>query len=190
MDSSLDFLLRRDVISRPSSSQRISADELDRTQADTCFTEAPHHNMAASGVSHSPAAPAYRLRHLPLTRRFILPATPRLHLPTGTLYPAARISRCADAPTQLRSNRRHLSQPLAMAYEGSPATTAAKGKQGLLVFDSEEELSVSLAKYTAELSEKFVQERGVFTVVLSGGSLVKSLRFGAELVVSFGFLGF
>ncbi|THU46041.1 hypothetical protein C4D60_Mb09t00790 [Musa balbisiana] len=132
--------------------------------------------MAASGVSHSPAAPAYRLRRLPLTRRFMLPATPRLHLPTGTLYPGARISRCADARAPLRSNRRPLSPPLAMAYEATSAATAANGKQDLLVFDSDEELSVSLAKYTAELSEKFVQERGVFTVVLSGGSLVKSLR--------------
>ncbi|URE40982.1 hypothetical protein MUK42_31964 [Musa troglodytarum] len=115
--------------------------------------------MAASVVSHSRAATACRLRHLPLTRRFMLPAIPRLHLPTGTLYPAARISRCADAPTPLRSNRRPLSPPLAMAYEATPAATAANGKQGLLVFDSEEELSVSLPKYTAELSEKFVQER-------------------------------
>ncbi|CAL9165064.1 unnamed protein product [Musa hybrid cultivar] len=132
--------------------------------------------MAASGVSHSPAAPANRLRHLPLTRRFMLPATPRLHLPTGTLYPGARISRCPDAPAPLRSNRRPLSPPLAMAYEATSTATAANGKQDLLVFDSDEELSVSLAKYTAELSEKFVRERGVFTVVISGGSLVKSLR--------------
>lgn len=76
-----------------------------------------------------------------------------------------------------------------MAYEATSTATAANGKQDLLVFDSDEELSVSLAKYTAELSEKFVQERGVFTVVISGGSLVKSLRFGAVLAVSFGFLG-
>ena len=76
-----------------------------------------------------------------------------------------------------------------MAYEATSTATAATGQQDLLVFDSDEELSVSLAKYTAELSEKFVQERGVFTVVISGGSLVKSLRFGAVLAVSFGFLG-
>ncbi|KAJ6881367.1 hypothetical protein NC651_028058 [Populus alba x Populus x berolinensis] len=44
------------------------------------------------------------------------------------------------------------------------------------VFDTEEELSVSLAKYTAGLSDKFAKERGSFTVVLSGVSLVKSLR--------------
>ncbi|KAK1325249.1 hypothetical protein QJS10_CPA01g02495 [Acorus calamus] len=45
-----------------------------------------------------------------------------------------------------------------------------------IVFKGEEELSKSLAKYTADLSEKFVRERGAFTVVLSGGSLIKSLR--------------
>ena len=51
-----------------------------------------------------------------------------------------------------------------------------KGKGKVQVFDLEEDLAVSLAKYTADLSDKFVKERGAFTVVLSGGSLVKSLR--------------
>ncbi|XP_068650446.1 probable 6-phosphogluconolactonase 4, chloroplastic [Aristolochia californica] len=49
-----------------------------------------------------------------------------------------------------------------------------KGK--LLVFDNEEGISVSLAQYTADLSEKLTRDRGAFTVVLSGGSLIKSLR--------------
>ncbi|KAF5204394.1 6-phosphogluconolactonase [Thalictrum thalictroides] len=51
-----------------------------------------------------------------------------------------------------------------------------KAKADLQIFDTEEDLSVSLAKYTAELSEKFTKERGAFTVVVSGGSLIKSLR--------------
>ncbi|KAK2985973.1 hypothetical protein RJ640_028291 [Escallonia rubra] len=51
-----------------------------------------------------------------------------------------------------------------------------KGKGNVQVYDTEEDLSVSLAKYTAELSEKYAKERGAFTVVLSGGSLIKSLR--------------
>ncbi|XP_021627020.1 6-phosphogluconolactonase 3, chloroplastic [Manihot esculenta] len=54
-------------------------------------------------------------------------------------------------------------------------TTAGK-KKAVEVFDSEEVLAVSLAKYTADLSENFCKERGCFTVVLSGGSLIKSLR--------------
>lgn len=49
-------------------------------------------------------------------------------------------------------------------------------KREVEVFDTEEELAVSLAKYTAHLSDKFATERGYFSVVLSGGSLVKSLR--------------
>ncbi|XAR52164.1 6-phosphogluconolactonase [Bertholletia excelsa] len=51
-----------------------------------------------------------------------------------------------------------------------------KGKGKVQVFDSEEALAVALAKYTADLSDKFSKERGAFTVVLSGGSLIKSLR--------------
>ncbi|XP_022886997.1 probable 6-phosphogluconolactonase 4, chloroplastic [Olea europaea var. sylvestris] len=49
-------------------------------------------------------------------------------------------------------------------------------KPKVQVFDSEEDLAVSLAKYTADLANKFAQLRDSFTVVLSGGSLVKSLR--------------
>jgi 6-phosphogluconolactonase len=57
----------------------------------------------------------------------------------------------------------------------APAASDAGSKSKLLVFDSKEELAVSLAKYTAELSEKFAAERGAFTVVLSGGSLIDAL---------------
>ncbi|XP_052186819.1 probable 6-phosphogluconolactonase 2 isoform X2 [Diospyros lotus] len=51
-----------------------------------------------------------------------------------------------------------------------------KGKVEVEVFDTEEILAVSLAKYIADLSEKYTKERGRFTVVLSGGSLIDSLR--------------
>ncbi|KAL8136861.1 hypothetical protein V2J09_002862 [Rumex salicifolius] len=50
------------------------------------------------------------------------------------------------------------------------------GKSTSTVFPNEEELAVSLAKYVADLSLKFTSERGAFTVVVSGGSLIKSLR--------------
>ncbi|XP_077245610.1 putative 6-phosphogluconolactonase 4, chloroplastic [Tasmannia lanceolata] len=46
----------------------------------------------------------------------------------------------------------------------------------LLVFESEEHVAVCLAKYIADLSGNFVRERGVFTVVLSGGYMIESLR--------------
>ncbi|KAL7254371.1 hypothetical protein ACSBR1_008713 [Camellia fascicularis] len=54
------------------------------------------------------------------------------------------------------------------------ATEKAKGK--VQVFDSEEALAVSLAKYTADLSDKISKQKAAFTVVLSGGSLIESLR--------------
>ncbi|KZV46876.1 putative 6-phosphogluconolactonase 4, chloroplastic-like [Dorcoceras hygrometricum] len=53
-------------------------------------------------------------------------------------------------------------------------TPKSKGK--VQVFESEEELAVSLAMHTADLCSEISKERDSFTVVLSGGSLVKSLR--------------
>lgn len=44
------------------------------------------------------------------------------------------------------------------------------------VFDSKDDLAAELAKYTADLSDKFTKERSSFTVVLSGGSLIDYLR--------------
>ncbi|CAN6480367.1 unnamed protein product [Victoria cruziana] len=56
------------------------------------------------------------------------------------------------------------------------AATTAKGETNLLVFNNEEELAANLAEYVSRLSEKFVEERGAFSLVLSGGSLIKTLR--------------
>nr|XP_023920940.1 probable 6-phosphogluconolactonase 4, chloroplastic [Quercus suber]POE99755.1 putative 6-phosphogluconolactonase 4, chloroplastic [Quercus suber] len=53
---------------------------------------------------------------------------------------------------------------------------ATKGEVKKEVFESAEDLAVALAKYTAQLSDKFCKERGAFSVVLSGGSLINSLR--------------
>lgn len=49
-------------------------------------------------------------------------------------------------------------------------------KKRVEIFDTEENLAVELAKYTADLSDKYCKEKGAFTVVVSGGSLIKSLR--------------
>lgn len=49
------------------------------------------------------------------------------------------------------------------------------------VFDSEEDLAVSLAKYIDHLSDQFAKKKGLFTVVLSGGSLIECLRFPFHL---------
>lgn len=62
-----------------------------------------------------------------------------------------------------------------MASGASPAE-CAEGKQRLLVSETEEELAVALAEYTAELSEKYARDRGAFTVVLSGGYLIHNIR--------------
>lgn len=67
-----------------------------------------------------------------------------------------------------------------MATDGAAPAPAASSKRNLLIFDAEEDLAVSLAKYTADLSAKFAAERGAFTVVLSGGSLIYALRKLAE----------
>ncbi|KAK4766557.1 hypothetical protein SAY87_008199 [Trapa incisa] len=44
------------------------------------------------------------------------------------------------------------------------------------ILDTEEDLAAALAKYIADLSAKFIKERGAFTVVISGGYLIDCLR--------------
>lgn len=50
----------------------------------------------------------------------------------------------------------------------------------MLKFDSEEDVANALAKYTADLSDKFIKDKGSFTVVLSGGTLIDTMRKLAE----------
>jgi N-methylhydantoinase A len=75
-------------------------------------------------------------------------------------------------------------QPVALMMSGPAGGVAGalwvsrqSGFKNLLTFDTEEDVAVALAKYTAELSAKFAAERGAFTVVLSGGTLIETLRF-------------
>lgn len=49
-------------------------------------------------------------------------------------------------------------------------------KKVVKVYDTEQDVAVSLAKYVADLSAKCAKERGSFTVVLSGGYLIDSIR--------------
>lgn len=51
-----------------------------------------------------------------------------------------------------------------------------KSKGDVKVFDSNENLSLSLANYISDLSKKVTVQKSTFTVVFSGGSLFKSLR--------------
>ncbi|RZC51227.1 hypothetical protein C5167_019660 [Papaver somniferum] len=90
----------------------------------------------------------------------------------------------------LRSNKVNListsssriQRPAKWKLQSSMAGTVKSSKEHHKkeIFENEELLSISLAKYIADLSEKFVKERGSFTVTLSGGSLIKSLRKLAE----------
>ncbi|KAI5655237.1 hypothetical protein M9H77_32424 [Catharanthus roseus] len=64
------------------------------------------------------------------------------------------------------------SKKLDFRAKASMAGVSTKKSRGKVqVFDSEEELAVSLAKYVADLSDKVGKERNAFTVVISGGSL-------------------
>uniref|UniRef100_A0A0D3E1G5 Glucosamine/galactosamine-6-phosphate isomerase domain-containing protein n=1 Tax=Brassica oleracea var. oleracea TaxID=109376 RepID=A0A0D3E1G5_BRAOL len=72
---------------------------------------------------------------------------------------------------RLTNSRRKLSEVRSMATE-----KGKEEKKRVEIFDTEENLAVELAKYTADLSDKYCKEKGAFTVVVSGGSLIKSLR--------------
>lgn len=52
---------------------------------------------------------------------------------------------------------------------------SAKGKGDVRIFNKREDLSVSLANYIADLSDRVIKDRGAFTIVLSGGDLFESL---------------
>ncbi|KAM7463663.1 hypothetical protein LguiA_031784 [Lonicera macranthoides] len=53
---------------------------------------------------------------------------------------------------------------------------AEKCKSPLCIYKSEEEVAVALAPYIADLSAKFIKEKGSFSVVLSGGSMIDTMR--------------
>uniref|UniRef100_A0A1D1Y320 6-phosphogluconolactonase n=1 Tax=Anthurium amnicola TaxID=1678845 RepID=A0A1D1Y320_9ARAE len=128
----------------------------------------------SSSLLTSPSPPSRRPRpplHSSLLRPPLSPARTAL-----LLRPPGATRRSAAAPW---GSGKLCSAKMAGETTSSAAAgpiEAAVGKSALLVFQSEEELSVSLAKYTAELSDKCARERGAFSVVLSGGSLIKSLR--------------
>ncbi|CAH8342443.1 unnamed protein product [Eruca vesicaria subsp. sativa] len=91
------------------------------------------------------------------------PSTPsRLSLGSGSIR---RLGEC----------RRKLSEVRSMASTAS-GTGKEENKKRVEIYDTEENLAIDLAKYTSDLSDKFCKERGAFTVVVSGGSLIKSLR--------------
>ncbi|KAL3653685.1 6-phosphogluconolactonase 3, chloroplastic [Castilleja foliolosa] len=56
------------------------------------------------------------------------------------------------------------------------STAPPKTLTKVLKLDTEEDVAVALAKYTADLSEKYIKAKGSFSVVLSGGTLIDTLR--------------
>lgn len=57
-----------------------------------------------------------------------------------------------------------------MAATGDP-----KSRRESRIFESLDELATDLAEYISQLSEISVKERGVFTIALTGGSLISLL---------------
>ncbi|TVU04690.1 hypothetical protein EJB05_47820 [Eragrostis curvula] len=123
--------------------------------------------MSTSAVSSAAAAASTSLSSVKLRR-----SSPASSVPT----PLRRSLPCKVSSSS--PSRSPLVPVSANASPTSAGETASRKK--LLIFDAEEDLVASLADYVAELSAKFTAERGAFTVVLSGGSLVKALRKLAE----------
>ncbi|KAG8381086.1 hypothetical protein BUALT_Bualt06G0085700 [Buddleja alternifolia] len=63
-----------------------------------------------------------------------------------------------------------------LASMGFTEENEVKPKTRVLRYDTEEDVAVALAKYTAELSAKYIKEKGSFSVVLSGGTLIETMR--------------
>ncbi|RCV32175.1 hypothetical protein SETIT_6G236700v2 [Setaria italica] len=125
--------------------------------------------LSAVASTAAPAAASTSLSSV--NRRRSSPAY-RIPAPLPRPLPCRLLSSSAPSHSPLRP-------VFAMASYPAAAGEAASRKK-LIIFDAEEDLAASLAKRTAELSAKFAAERGAFTVVLSGGSLVKALRKLAE----------
>ncbi|KAM3210413.1 hypothetical protein ACQJBY_064407 [Aegilops geniculata] len=105
----------------------------------------------------------------PTTSRRSSPSSRILTTPRGSLSCRLLSSSPSQSP---------LVPVSAMASPGAAGEAASRKK--LLIFDAEKDLAASLAEHAAGLSEKFAAERNAFTVVLSGGSLIKALRKLAE----------
>ncbi|CAO2177265.1 unnamed protein product [Urochloa humidicola] len=112
-------------------------------------------STSLSSVNPRLSSPASRV---PAPLRRSLPCRP-LSSPSSSYSPLAPVSAMASSPA---------------------AAGEAASRNKVIIFDAEDDLAASLAQHTAELSAKFAAERGAFTVVLSGGSLVKALRKLAE----------
>lgn len=56
------------------------------------------------------------------------------------------------------------------------ALASKKDEPSICKYETEEDVAVGLATYIANLSDKFIKDKDSFTVVLSGGSLISTMR--------------
>jgi hypothetical protein len=91
----------------------------------------------------------------------------------------------ADSPSSTAEKKKEeeegvRSERFKVRATGTGIGMAGLGKlnkeEELQVYPNVEELSVSLAAHVADVSASAVEARGGFSVVLSGGSLIKTLR--------------
>lgn len=95
---------------------------------------------------------------------------------SGSRFESVSVSSIRSGSSRrLADSRRKVSEVRSMAT--TAPETGKDEKKRVEIFDTEENLAADLAKFTADLSDKFCKERGAFTVVVSGGSLIKSLRW-------------
>ncbi|CAH9140855.1 unnamed protein product, partial [Cuscuta epithymum] len=113
------------------------------------------------------------LRILPTPSLPLLRSTPSVPLSFDG-FPASSLS-CSICTKSLSLTEKGI-RPFGSRTKASMADfVTGERKAKVQVFDSEEELKASLAKYTSDLSEKICKERDSFSVVFSGGSLIKCL---------------
>ncbi|AED93307.1 unnamed protein product [Arabidopsis thaliana] len=89
---------------------------------------------------------------------------------TSSRFESLSVSSIGTGSTKKSSDTRRKVKSMATTNIGK------EEKKRVEIYDLEENLVIDLAKFTADLSDKFCKERGAFTVVVSGGSLIKSLR--------------
>lgn len=162
-----------------------------RIEGDTYTSSVPQGHRHHRKVSHQTRQPPINLVMASLSSsslrsfsagRRCLPLSPRAAspplLPSRSPPKRLAFSVALGGRLSLTGPRSRSLVPRARSSMAGAATESGR-KKVVEVFDTEEDLAVSLAKYTADLSAKFAEERGAFSVVVSGGSLIKSLRFGA-----------
>ena len=65
-----------------------------------------------------------------------------------------------------------------LTFSELPNVTASGGPEGkgeIKIYENLNDLATDLAEYIAQLSELSVKERGVFSIALSGGSIISML---------------